>query len=102
DIATTELERRQGLAGRTELPPDRGLLLHFPLTGEVCIVNTGVVFDIDAIYADELGTIVAIERGIPAQNSSPRCVEGVRNVLEVNAGVADPFAAGDMLRVPTD
>jgi uncharacterized membrane protein (UPF0127 family) len=88
DQAVTAEERRRGLAGAPPLGPGEGLLLHFPTEGEVCIVNGGVDFPIDALYADRDGFVVAVETGIPAGDDDPRCHPDTERVLEVAAGQA--------------
>lgn len=98
EVAATEAERRAGLRGRPPLDPGTGLLLDFPVTGEVCIVNVGVGFAIDAAYAGDDGVITAIERRVPADDATPRCHLGTRQVLEVSAGAFDGVEVGDRLR----
>ncbi|MFW5921207.1 MAG: DUF192 domain-containing protein [Polyangiales bacterium] len=104
EVAETEEERRRGLKDRDSLAEDEGLLIVFPAEGEVCIVNEGVPFPIDVVYAAEGGEVVAVERDIPAGDSTARCHAPVERVLEVNAGVAsrvvprDGDMPGDLLR----
>lgn len=98
EIAESEQERRQGLKGRETLAPEDGLLIAFPLEGEACIANEGVSFPIDVVYAGAEGEVVAVERGVPADDATARCHAPVLRVLEVAAGVADPVEAGDLLR----
>ncbi|MFW6086283.1 MAG: DUF192 domain-containing protein [Myxococcota bacterium] len=97
DEARTAEERMQGLAGRDGLDPGEGLLLIFPAEGEVCIVNEAVPFAIDALFIDGAGTVGAVERHIPAGDSTARCHGATLEVLEVAAGVADPVRVGDQL-----
>jgi uncharacterized membrane protein (UPF0127 family) len=99
EVAATADERRAGLRGHPPLGPDEGLLIVMPEPLEVCIVNDGVDFAIDAIYAADDGEVVAIERAIAAGDGTARCHPAVRRVLEVAAGVADPVAIGDLLVV---
>lgn len=73
EIADTESARVQGLRGRQALPADEALLLVFVAEDEVCLTSDGVSFDIDAFYVDGVGTITAVERGIPAGDAAPRC-----------------------------
>ncbi|HJL14207.1 MAG TPA: DUF192 domain-containing protein [Sandaracinaceae bacterium LLY-WYZ-13_1] len=98
EVATTEAERRQGLRGRAPLAPDEALLLDFPTPDEICIVNDGVDFAIDALYAAPDGTVVAVERAIAAGDPTPRCHPGTEDVLETAAGVLAGVAPGDRLR----
>jgi len=97
EVAETEAARRTGLSGRAPLEPSEALLLVFPLQGEVCIVNDGVSFSIDAVYLDDVGTVVAIERDIPAHDGTARCRDGVRYVLETAAGTVGGLEPGDTI-----
>lgn len=99
DVARTADERRQGLRGQPPLAPGAGLLLDFPVEGEVCLFNDGVSFAIDAVYAAADGQVRAVERGIPAGDAGARCHEGVQQVLEVAAGEAGAVSLGDRLQV---
>lgn len=92
-------ERMRGLAGHAPLAHDEGLVLVFPVEGEVCIVNGGVDFAIDVVLADDAGTVVEVLRGVAAHDDEPRCREVVRRALELSAGVASPVALGDRLVV---
>lgn len=94
EVADTEAARAQGLAGRAPLEADEGLLLDFPVADEICIVNAGVGFAIDAIYVAPSDEVVAIERDIPADDPTPRCVEDTKRVLEVSAGVSAAIELG--------
>ncbi len=97
DFARTAAARREGLAARDGLDDGRGLLLVFPTEGEVCIENTPVGFAIDALFANAAGQIVAIERGIPAGDTTSRCHQPVAQVLELAGGVALSVQVGDVL-----
>lgn len=96
EVAETETARIEGLRGREPLGPQEALHLPFPVEGNVCIVNDGVSFSIDALYADPDGFIVAIERGIPAGDPTPRCHEA-QHVVETAAGELDGVAIDDRL-----
>lgn len=98
--AITAEERRRGLRGRPSLGDSDGLLIELPVVTEVCIVNSGVTFDIDATYADGEGLIVAIEREIVAGDGRARCHDEVLDVLETAAGVASDVEVGDRLVIP--
>lgn len=87
DHAKTAAERTRGLIGH-DLQNDEGLLLTFPVEGEVCLTNAGVPYPIDALWIDEGGVVVAIEHGLAAQAQGPWCHSPARHVLEVNGGVA--------------
>lgn len=98
-IAADESSRRRGLAGVASLPRDSALLIVVPRETEVCITNAGVVFAIDVIFAGADGTVIAVEREIPAGATALRCHASVQQVLETNAGVAAAVVAGDRMLV---
>lgn len=97
ELAVTAEERRQGLRGHVPLGPGEALVLIFPRELEVCVVNSGVQFAIDAVFAAEDGDVLAIEHDIPADDGSARCHEGVRRVVEIAAGQAGLVRPGDRL-----
>lgn len=92
--ATTADERRRGLVGRG-LDDGEGLLLVFPVEGEVCITNEGVGLAIDALWLDSRGTVTAIERALAAGAPGPWCHAPAAFVMEVRAGTAAAVAPGD-------
>jgi hypothetical protein len=98
EVARTEAERMRGLRGRAPLAPGEALLLEFPVEDEICIVNDGVSFPIDVLYAASDDTVVAVERDVPAGDSTPRCHRGVQRVLETAAGALRSVGPGDRLR----
>jgi len=101
-LAVTEAERTEGLAKAPSLSESRGLLLVFPVEGEVCIQNGPVSFSIDEVFASDAGDVVAVERQVGAGDATARCHAGVRRVLEVNAGIADSVSVGDRLRLESE
>lgn len=98
EVASTEAERAQGLRGRDPLGPGEALLLEFSVEDEICIVNDGVSFAIDAAYADADGVVVALERAIAAGDPTPRCHARTQRVLETAAGELEAAEVGDRLR----
>ena len=93
EVASSEAARRDGLRGYDSLAADGGLLLSFPGASEVCIVNDGVAFAIDAVFA-EGGVVTATELAIDAGDGTPRC-HRADAVLEVNVGAAAQVQVGD-------
>ncbi|MEM9073343.1 MAG: DUF192 domain-containing protein [Myxococcota bacterium] len=91
DVASTAAERMRGLRGRDALPRDRGLWIEFPVEDELCIVNEGVPFAIDAIWI--AGEVVQEVRTFAANDGVPHCARG-SDVLEVNAGAASEVRPG--------
>ena len=49
EVRDTEAGRARGLSGHAPLAKDEGMLLDFPVEGEVCIVNTDVSFDTSSL-----------------------------------------------------
>lgn len=90
EIARTAVERMTGLRGTEALADDEGLWIEFPVEDELCIVNSGVAFNIDAIWVRS-GRVVAVET-FAADDPDARCFIG-SEVLEVAAG--SPVQIGD-------
>lgn len=100
EVAASEDERRRGLRGHAPLAPDEALLIALPRElDDICVVNGGVSFDIDAILARADGIIVAIERSIPAGDDTARCHDGIHWIAETAAGRAASAAPGDRLLI---
>ncbi|MEZ4265622.1 MAG: DUF192 domain-containing protein [Myxococcota bacterium] len=95
--ATTEQARRDGLGVRPPLAEDEGLLLEFPVEGEVCIHNRPVPYPIDVIFAAADDAVVRDAVSLGAGQATPVCVAGVQRVLEVRQGVGSAVVAGDHL-----
>lgn len=87
----------EGLRGREALEPGEGLLLRSPVAGQVCVVNRGVSFDIDVAYAAPDGTVVALERAVPAGDPTLRCHDAVIDVLETASAELTAVEVGDVL-----
>jgi len=90
EVARTAAARMQGLRGIDGLAKDDGLWIEFPVDDEVCIVNSGVSFAIDAVFVRS-ERVVAVETFEP-EEAEPRCFIG-SEVLEVSAG--SPIQVGD-------
>lgn len=99
DVASDDSARRAGLSGYASLPPGQGLLIVLPIEGETCISNREVGFAIDAVFADDVGEVVAVESDIAAHDATLRCHAAVRRILEVGAGEAAEVRVGDRLIV---
>lgn len=97
-IARTEAARRRGLRDSPPLQMDEGLLLEFPVQDEVCISNTGVESDIDAVFINDERRVTRVISPVAANDPGPFCVEGTRSVLEVAVGAASEIEPGDQLR----
>ena len=97
-MARTEAERRAGLANRPPLAEGEGLLIEFPLVGEACLTSEGMTYDLDAVFLDDDGTVLDIEK-LPIEDTTPRCVDGVTTALEVRAGEAASVRVGDRAEI---
>lgn len=93
-VATTATERMTGLRGVDSLADDEGLWMEFPVEDELCIVNSGVSFAIDAVFVRS-ERVVAVET-FAADEPDARCFIA-SEVLEVNAG--SPIVVGDEARL---
>ena len=89
-VAQTGAERAAGLSTRPPLGDGEGLVLDFPLEGEVCLVNGGVPYAVDGIHVAEDGRVVGVTCGMPADDPTAHCVQDTRWVLEV----ASPVGCG--------
>jgi uncharacterized membrane protein (UPF0127 family) len=99
ELAQTAVERARGLRGHAPLANDEGLLIELPQATQVCIVNDGVSFAIDAIYVDADRRVIAIAGTIAAGDPTARCQDGVQDVLELAAGGASRAAPGDVVTI---
>lgn len=99
DLATTAAQRLTGLRGRAALSDAEGLLLRFPVEGEVCLVNDGVPFGVDAVLFDEARRVSAV-LSLAANDPTPQCAGPARDVLELSAGRARGVAVGSVGVLP--
>jgi len=86
DVAVTDTERRAGLAGRTGLPPDTGLLFVYRDTAPRLFTMEGMLIDLDIISLGADGTVTGVQTrpaGGPPLPTAP-----ARYVLEVASGWA--------------
>lgn len=98
EVATSEQERRAGLAGRAGLDEGAGLWMEFPIEGEVCVTGAGMRFPIDVVM---VGASLAVARvgALGIQDEGALCAPGIQYVLEVGAGEAAGVSAGDEVEV---
>ena len=97
ELAETAEARTIGLGNHEPLTSDEGLLLVFPSATRVCIWNQPVPFDIDVIFISADRRVIAVERALPAGDSTVHCHDTTRMVLEVAASVANNVSPGDTL-----
>ena len=60
--ARTEKELKWGLMGRKSLPPDHGMLFHFPKTGRQRVWMFNCLIPLSAAFLDEKGQIIEIHQ----------------------------------------
>ncbi len=80
-------EKRRGLAGLEDLPPEVGLHIHRCRS----IHTIGMRFALDLLWLDGEGRVVRVDRAVPARRA--KGCRHARSVVEVAAGEADAFAA---------
>ena len=98
EVATSEADRRAGLAGRSSLPAGAGLLMEFPVTGEVCITGEEMRFPIDVVFVSGTGHVAALG-ALGADDPALICEQGIGSVIEVSAGAARDVGVGDAVAV---
>lgn len=76
-----------------------GLLLRFPVEGEVCLVNDGVATPVDAVFFDQRGVVTALMR-LPAHDGTARCAGPARDVLELPGGASERVVVGMVGALP--
>jgi len=86
DVAVTDAERRAGLAGRTGLPPDTGLLFVYRDTAPRLFTMEGMLIDLDIISLAEDGAVTGVQTR--AAGGPPLPTAPARYVLEVASGWA--------------
>ena len=100
--ALSATERAAGLRDYAPLAEDEGLLLRFPLEDEICIVNAGVDYPIDAVFLLEnsggtyrVNSVVSLA----AEEIEAHCAVASA-VLEVRQGTAASVNAGQTTSLP--
>ena len=94
ELAETWPQRVQGLQGRRQLAPDRGMLFDFGQAMAVTMWMKNTLIPLDMLFIDTGGHIVTI-----ARDTRPLSLEmissggPVRAVLELNAGTARRIGA---------
>lgn len=81
DVAVTDRERAAGLAGRSDLPPDAGLLFVYRDTAPRRFTMRGMLFDLDIITLAEDGTVTGVQTRVAGE--APFDTAPARYVLEV-------------------
>ena len=99
EIADSEVERAQGLSGRTSLPLDQGLLFEFSTANWPGFWMKDMNFPIDIVWINENWQIVDLTKNFEPK-SYPQIIfpkSAVKYVLEINADLINKndFKIGD-------
>ena len=104
EIAADDDTRTQGLMFRDHLADDRGMIFHFPETGEYAFWMKNTLIPLDMVWIDEAHRIAHVAHDVPPCKADP-CPSyppnaRARYVLELAAGVAAKhhLKDGDALR----
>jgi uncharacterized membrane protein (UPF0127 family) len=90
-VAKTPWARMRGLLGRSDLPRGEGILLRPAGSIHTFFMR----FPIDAVFLDNAGKVVGIERELrPWRTARHR---GAKAVLELAAGAAERVQVGEVL-----
>ncbi len=95
----TETEKQRGLANRTKIPGNDGMLFVFETDDRHGIWMKDMRMDIDIIWIDANKRIVTVERNVKP-NTYPKVFQPTkpaRYVLEVAAGQASKLRSGQRL-----
>lgn len=99
-IADTDARRARGLMFQDQLPLDQGMLLVFDIPFQRSIWMLNMQFPIDALWIDDEGNVVHIEKNIPPCKTALETVtcpsyngneKHAQYVLEVTAGFVEEF-----------
>ena len=102
EVADTPQTWKKGLAFRTSLPKQTGMLLLFPQAREMSIWMKDTYISLDILYVNDQGVITHIVEGTEPRNVSPLPeIKGIKAVLEIVAGSTAKFGieVGDRLRI---
>jgi uncharacterized membrane protein (UPF0127 family) len=103
EIADTLAERVQGLSGRTNLPPNTGLLFIFNSSDYQGIWMKDMLFPLDIIWLDDSYRVVYIESNVSPDTYPQifRPTEPARYVIEAAAGFSaeKKIHVGDVLKI---
>jgi len=103
DLASTPEDKRAGLMGRTDIPPDYGMLFDFRGHEQVAMWMKNTPTSLDMVFIDGRGDVLDIVANTTPYSTDIIRVNGpVAAVLELNAGTAISIglAAGDQIKHP--
>jgi len=103
EIAKSARERARGLMDREQMARSRGMLFVYEAPHRASFWMKNTIIPLDILFLDETGTVRTI-----AENTEPFSLdpilggEGIKYVLEVNAGLSSKFrlSEGAQLRHP--
>lgn len=86
ELPKTRAEFEKGLAGRSSMPPDHGMLFAYAKAGIECMWAKDMRFDLSVAFLDEHGVIINVE-DMAAGSREPHCsTKPALYVLEMNKG----------------
>jgi uncharacterized protein len=101
EIAETAAERERGLMQRVAMPSAAGMLFVYQAPTHAFFWMKDTLIPLDMIFADATGRVTRVHSDAVPQDLTPiDGGEGVRYVLEINAGLAKRMglAAGSEMR----
>lgn len=104
EVAQTGQERRQGLAGRSSLAQDTGMLFVWEREWMPTFTMAGMHFPLDIIFINSNGEVVDIAQNLPECPTRRNCVTvrpkaSAQYVLELNAGAAERYSISEGIRL---
>lgn len=89
EVADDAAERAQGLMQRPQMDPDRGMLFVYESPRRAQFWMKDTLIPLDMIFADSAGVVTRVHAdAVPLDETPIDGGEGVRFVLEINAGLA--------------
>lgn len=101
EVADTAEERATGLMYRARMASSAGMLFVYPAPQHVRFWMKNTLIPLDMVFADATGTVTRVHEGAIPEDLTPiDGGEGVRYVLEINAGLAGRMglAPGSVMR----
>ncbi|MEX2013076.1 MAG: DUF192 domain-containing protein [Candidatus Levyibacteriota bacterium] len=106
DVASTDIEKENGLSNKTDLPADQGMLFIFDKPDYYSFWMKNMKFPIDIIFIRD-GTVVTIYNDVapPAPSEQNPLIYQPKSpadmVLEINAGLSSKygFKEGDKIKL---
>jgi uncharacterized protein len=104
EIASTTESRAQGLSGRSEVPPNYGMLFVFGEPGLYGMWMKDMLVPIDIVWLDEAGTVIGVQENI-SPDTYPETFyppQPASYALETRPGEvkAQGFDIGDVIPLP--